>query len=388
MARQLTDKSIAALKVAKRTNIADPKLAGHYVRVTPNGAKSFCAVARDPRGKQVWYTIGSASECTLEEARDKARDAMKAIRTGGNREGPQSYESVAKDWLKRHIDARGVISAKAKRRTLENHILPEWGGRDFESIKRVDVALLLDRVEDKAGQCAADNVLNVIRSIGNWYATRNDDYTSPVIRGMRRSNPKERARDRILSDDEIRAVWKQAESNGTFGALVRLLLLTGQRREKVATMKWEDLKDGVWTVPAAKREKGVGGELVLSDAALAIVESQPRFASNPYVLAGRFQGTHYCNYGTGKQAFAAKLPPMPKWGLHDLRRTARSLMSRAGVLPHIAERVLGHVQEGVQGVYDRHQYAAEKAHALATLANLIESIVHPTDKVVPMHRRK
>ena len=150
---------------------------------------------------------------------------MKAIRTGGNREGPQSYESVANDWFKRHIDARGVISAKAKRRTLENHILPEWGGRDFESIKRVDVALLLDRVEDKAGQCAADNVLNVIRSIGNWYATRNDEYTSPIIRGMRRSNSKERERSRILSDDEIRSVWKAAEGNGTFGALVRLLLL-------------------------------------------------------------------------------------------------------------------------------------------------------------------
>ena len=293
--RTLTDKSIAVLKVAKRTTIPDPKLAGHYLRVTPAGAKTFVAVARDPRGTQVWHTIGSAKLHTLDEARD-ARTAMKAIKLGTDRAGPQSFQSVAEEcW--RHVDAKGIITSKEKRRYLDKHILPAWGGRDFTSIKRIDVAKLLDTIEDK-GPTAADGALGVIRSIMNWYTTRNDDYVSPIVRGMRRTDPKERARSRTLNDDELRAVWKEAEANGTFGALVRLLLLTGQRRTTVASMRWDDVSvDGTWTIPAEKREKGTGGELVLPEAALAIIKSQPRFVSNPYVLAVRYAGTHFANYG-------------------------------------------------------------------------------------------
>ena len=386
--RTLTDKSIAVLKVAKRTTIPDPKLAGHYLRVTPAGAKTFVAVARDPRGTQVWHTIGSAKLHTLDEAREIARTAMKAIKLGTDRAGPQSFQSVAEEWLKRHVDAKGIITSKEKRRYLDKHILPAWGGRDFTSIKRIDVAKLLDTIEDK-GPTAADGALGVIRSIMNWYTTRNDDYVSPIVRGMRRTDPKERARSRTLNDDELRAVWKEAEANGTFGALVRLLLLTGQRRTTVASMRWDDVSvDGTWTIPAEKREKGTGGELVLPEAALAIIKSQPRFVSNPYVLAARYAGTHFANYGNAKAAFDAKLrasalPAMPQWGLHDLRRTARSLMSRAGVLPHVSERVLGHSMDGVEGIYDRHSYREEKAHALRALAGLIENILRPPgEKVV------
>jgi integrase len=381
--RTLTDKSIAALKVAKRTTIPDPKLAGHYIRVTPSGAKTFVAVARDPRGTQVWHTIGSADLHTLDEARELARIATKAIKLGTDPMGPQSFQSVADEWLKRHVDAKGIITSKEKRRYLEKHILPAWGGRDFKSIKRIDVAKLLDTIEDK-GPTAADAALGVIRSIMNWYATRNDDYVSPIVRGMRRSDPKERARSRILNDDELRIVWKQAETNGTFGALVRLLLLTGQRRTTVASMRWDDVSvDGTWMIPAEKREKGTGGELVLPEAALAIIKSRPRFASNPYVFAGRYDGAHFSNYGKAKATFDAKLPAMPQWGLHDLRRTARSLMARAGVLPHVSERVLGHAMDGVEGIYDRQRYREEKARALRALAGLIENILRPPgEKVV------
>jgi integrase len=380
--RTLTDKTIAALKVAKRTNIADPKLAGHYVRVTPNGAKSFCAVARDPRGKQVWHTIGSTDLHTLEEARDLARAAMKRIKLGADRAGPQSYESVARDWFKRHVEKKGILSAKGIRRYLDKHILPEWGGRDFESIKRIDIARLLDNIEDTSGPASADEVLIIVRAICNWYATRNDNYVSPVVKGMQRSNRKERAQTRILSDDEIRLVWRQAESNSTFGALVRLLLLTGQRREKVASMRWEHLRDGIWYMPKAKREKGVGGDLRLPEKAIDIINAQPRFLSTEYVLAGRVVGTHFRGYGKAKAAFDAKLPPMPQWGLHDLRRTARSLMARAGVRPDVAERTLGHAMGEIEDIYNRHSYFEEKAHALKALAGLIELILAPQDSKV------
>jgi integrase len=220
----------------------------------------------------------------------------------------------------------------------------------------------------------------------NWYATRHDDYASPLVRGMRRWNPTENARDRILDDNELKAVWQVAESNGTFGALVRLALLTASRRDKLGSMKWADVsEDGVWSIPAASsREKGTAGELKLPPPAIEIIHAQPKLGDNPFVFAGR-DNSHFSGYSKCKTAFDAKLPAdMPGWTLHDLRRTARSLMSRAGVRPDIAERVLGHKQQGVQGTYDRHGYHDEKADALAKLAALIDGIVHPRENVVVM----
>jgi integrase len=357
------------------------------VRVTPNGAKSFVAVSRDPRGKQVWHTIGSTELYKVEEARELARTAIKAIKAGESRAGPQSFEAVAAQWVKRHVEAKGLRSAWRVKRRIDMKILPEWGGRDFESITRSDVTALLDRVEDESGPVAADMTLAIVSAIFNWYATRHDNYSSPIVRGMRRSNPKERARKRILSDDELRAVWKQAEANGTFGGFVRLLLLTGQRKDKVAKLGWDDLTaDGVWIIKTEAREKGNAGALVLQQVALDIINAQPRLAGNPYVFAAR-RGSPMMGFAHRKDSFCAKLPPMPQWGLHDLRRTARSLMSRAGVSRDVAERVLGHAMDGVEGVYDRHEYKEEKAHALRALAGLIDNIVNPpANNVVAMTR--
>src|SRR5438093_1615512 len=147
-------------------------------------------------------------------------------------------------------------------------------------IRRTDVTALLDQVEDNHSARQADYVLNVVRSIANWFATRNDDYTPPIVRGMRRQDPKEQARARILDDDEIRVIWKAAESNGTFGGIIRSCLLTAQRRTKVGAMQWSDLSiDGEWTIPKEPREKDSAGTLVLPDSAIAIVRAQNRMGS-------------------------------------------------------------------------------------------------------------
>jgi integrase len=384
--RQLTDAMVAKLPVkADRYTHADPQLPGHYVRVQPSGSKTFAVIMRDPRGKQVLHTIGSTTLHTIAESRELARDAIKAIKKGADRAPPQSFEAVSEQWLKRHVEKKGLRSHSAIRRCLNNHVLPSWGGRDFASINRADVAKLLDQVEDRAGPVAADFTLSVVRNICNWFEARNDNYMSPIAKKMRRSNPQERTRDRILSDDELRAVWKAAGENGTFGAFVRLLLLTGQRREKVAAMRWQDVAiDGTWTIPAEDREKGNAVELKLPDAALEIIKAQPRFASNPHVFAGRGD-SHFSGYSKAKAALDAKVQ-ITEWRLHDLRRTARSLMSCAGVRPDIAERVLGHAIKGVEGVYDRHSYREEKAHALRALAGLIESILAPQDAKVTLLR--
>jgi integrase len=383
--KSLSDAAIAALKPRpKGYTVPDPELPGHYLRVRPTGAKSFVAVARAPHGKQLWHTIGSASLYTIGEARGMARDAIKAIRAGADRSPSEAFEAVAAQWLKRHVDAKGLRTRDAITRCLDNHLLPAWSGREFIGLRRADVAKLLDHVQDSAGPQAADFALAVMRNIANWYATRHDDYASPVVRGMRRTDAKKRARARILDDDELRAVWKQAEANGTFGNIIKLALLTAQRREKIASMKWPDVTvDGVWTITAEAREKGNAGELALPEAAIEIIKAQPRFGSNVFVFAGRGDG-HFNGFSKAKRALDAKVKIAP-WVVHDLRRTARSLMARAGVRPDVAERVMGHAIRGVEGIYDRHQYRDAKADAVRRLSGLIETIINPpVGNVVPL----
>ena len=384
--RRLTDNGIAKLKSKpSRYSISDPGQPGLVLRVMPSGAKTFAVAARGPAGPVVWHTIGDAKLIGIDKAREKARMALRKIKAGESTAEPESFSAVADEWIKRHVDARGLRSKKGIERHLV-HMRAAWRDLKFESIRRGDITKLLDQVEDRSSVRQRDDALAVLRSLCNWYAARHEDYLSPIVKGMRRYMPKEHQRTRILTDDEIRAVWKVADANGTFGAFVRLLLLTAQRRDKVASMRWQDIKDGAWEIPSEKREKGNAGLLVLPPKVLEIIEAQPELVSNPYVFAGR-GGSHFRGYSKAKKAFDLKTGIKEQWGLHDLRRTARSLMSRAGVRPDIAERVLGHAIAGVEGVYDRHSYEAEKAHALAALAGLIATILNPAPNVVAMTRQ-
>jgi integrase len=205
---------------------------------------------------------------------------------------------------------------------------------------------------------------------------------------MRRQSPKEQQRARILDDDEPRIIWKAAAHNGVFGGIVRVSLLTAQRRAKVTTMRWSDITlDGEWRILTEAREKGNAGSLILPLLALEVINAQPRMVSNPYIFAGVGTGP-FRGFVRAKSRFDRSLPTgFAAWTIHDCRRTARSLMSRAGVRPDIAERVMGHAIVGVEGIYDRHEYRDEKADALRRLAGLIESIVNPpADKVVRIPR--
>jgi integrase len=392
MRKTLTDKGVAALKPRpQRFAFPDPQLVGHYVRIQPSGAKTFVTVARSPAGKQVWTNIGAADVMSIDEAREKARHAIKRVRDGlpAFDEPPRrdSFQEIAEGWLKRHAEAKGLRSLGNIRRLLRVHVFPKWSKRPFLQIRRSDVTALLDHVEDNHGARQADLVLTVVRSIMNWHAKRHDDYAPPIVKGMGRQNQKEQSRARILTDDEIRSIWKRAEGNGRFGAIIRLALLTAQRRTKIASMKWDDLSsDGEWNIPKESREKDTAGTLKLPEVALDIIRAQPRLATNPHVFAGR-EGKPFSGFSVTKTAFDASLPDLESWVIHDLRRTARSLMSRAGVRPDIAERVMGHAIAGVEGVYDRHEYRSEKADALQRLATLVATIVNPpTGNVRPIRR--
>jgi integrase len=380
MARRklLTDEGVAALKPkSKRYAHPDPELPSHYIRVTPSGSKSFIVVVRDREGNQKWETIGKFPTYPIDAARKRAGEIIRARREG--RSAPESFEVVSSKWMDLHCKARGLRSVYGINRLLQL-MLREWTGRQFASIGRSDVTRLLDKIEEKNGRRQANYCLAIFSSMANWFTAREDDYRSPIVKGMRRGTTTKR--DRILNDDELRAIWKAAEANGTFGALIRVLLLTGQRREKVASMRWEDISiDGTWTIPTEDREKGNAGSLVLPALALDIIKAQPRFESNPYVFASRVSG-HVKGWSKSKDQFDAKIEGVEPWVLHDLRRTARSLMARAGVRPDIAERVLGHAIKGVEGIYDRHSYREEKANALKALAGLIDNILRPADEKV------
>lgn len=278
-------------------------------------------------------------------------------------------------------------------RRLVELLYPRWGDKPFEAIKRSDVSELLDDIEETRGPRAADTTLAVLRSMMANRAANSDEYSSPVVKGMARIKaPKERARKRILNDDEIRAMFEACADLGTFGNLTKFLLFTGQRRAKCATMRWADLKGDAWVIATEAREKGNAESLKLPKPALALIEAQRDVRLNDFVFPSSYTQPRrngpgketygsFSAFGGGKaeldKAMAKSLPEIQPWVLHDLRRTARSLMSRAGVAPHIAERTLGHAIAGVEGVYDRHRYDTEKAQALTAVAALIGNILEP-----------
>jgi integrase len=141
------------------------------------------------------------------------------------------------------------------------------------------------------------------------------------------------SRERTLDQDEIRAVWKAADQMGTYGAILKTLLLTTQRRAKVATMKWDDLDGDEWTIATQEREKGNAGTLRLPQMALDIINAQPRLAYNPFLFGAATGKGHLNSWTQRKGEIDAKLPRgMPDWTLHDLRRTARSLMADCDVV--------------------------------------------------------
>jgi integrase len=387
----LSDRGVVAIRPRAMTfAFPDPQMIGLYIRIAPTGSRSFVVVARDPFGRQVWHTVGNCSVLRIDESRELGRSAIKRIKAGNPPVEPppvkpDSFRSVAEKWLKRHVAANNLRSEHEIKRSLEKYVYPKWAERDFIDIRRRDITALLDHVEDHHGSRMADLVLAYVRGMANWFAVRDDDYVSPFTRGMRRHTKP--ARERILDDSELRTLWGAAEVSGQFGAIVRLCLLTCQRVDKIRTMKWSDLVDGTWIIATAEREKGNAGSLVLPPLALQIIAEQTRIGDNPFVFPGRGNGCF--NNARAASRFAAKLSDMPHWQVHDLRRSARSMLSRCGISHETSERILGHrVGSAVSQIYDRHKYDHEKKIALEKLAQLIDGIVNERANVLPLTKRK
>lgn len=386
MPRQnLTDLQVSKLKPkAKRYTHGDPVLPGHYVRVTPAGTKTYAAIVRNPAGKQELVTIGDVTTLPIAEARTRARIAMQRVKDGLPAFTPASvtFGAVAMEWRARKAEAEEFRSLPEIRRHLDQNILPKWKDLEVTSIGKTAISTLLDKIQDKNGARQADLCLTIIRQILRWHASRVDGYNPPMFLGQRRQSAKKQRRSRTLDDHEICRIWAAADKSGTYGAMIKVLLLTGQRLDKVVNMTWPDLLDDEtkWKIRTEHvREKPHGGTLQLPAPARSVLVELPRFTGNPFVFAGR-KGR--INGMSKAKARFDKLCGVSDWTLHDLRRSARTLMPRAGVTPDDGERVLGHTMQGIRGTYDWHSYSDEKADALQKLADLIAKIVEPGPKLV------
>jgi integrase len=391
-----TDADVAELERRPKPYVhPDPDLPQHFIRVRSKGPLTFTVVCRDPYKVQRWVKVGNTGAMTIEQARERAREIIGRIKAGDDAipkppVRPESVKEICNDWLEREVGRKKFRTGAEMKRHVDRYILPQWAERPFADIKRSDITRMLDSVEDRSGPFMADAVLTTFRSVAIWHAKRDDSYVLPFVPKMARVPGAERKRKRKFEDAEIRAIWKAADNHpGAWGVLVKLLMLTGQRRAKIVGMRWRDVDAaGVWTMPTEPREKANPGKIQLPDTALAIVRAMPRMAGNAFVFAGN-KGQRRFAFAREKEAFD-KTCAVEGWRLHDLRHCAKSLMARAGVRPDVSERALGHTIGGVQGLYDQPDYGDEIADALARLAALIETIVvnPPTDNVVAMRKKR
>jgi integrase len=372
---------------------------GFGVRVTAAGARAFVLNYR-LRGREYRFTIGAWPDWSPLKAVREARDLRQRIDRGENpladrapSPATASVAAVLDEFVARYVRnpkqplRKSTIDAYAS--AFERLVKPRIGKLSIHELRRSHVIKLLDEIEDNNGPVAANQTLAHLRKAFVWHALRDDEFRSPIVRGMARIKPAERARTRVLTDDELRAVWP--ELTGTFGALVKVLLLTAQRRDEVAGMTTVEIgADGIWTIPAERSKTKRPHFVPLSKTALAVIEAQP--AIGGFVFPSR-AGTPFSGWSKSKAKLdkavqQATGTPIPNWRLHDLRRTAKTLMARTKVRPDISERVLGHALPGIQGIYDRYAYADEKRDALEKLAELIERILHPLSNVHSLDERR
>ncbi len=374
---------------------------GFGVRVTAGSARSFILNYR-LRGREHRLTIGAWPDWPVLKAVREARNLRQRVDRGENplqdRAPPPAMKAVSAildEFITRYVrnKEKPLRSADDIESAFNRLVKPRIGKVGIYELRRSHIAEMTDWIEDNAGPVMADKCRGYTRKALSWYAERDDqcNITAAFVRVKPRANQKERARSRVLSDDEIRIIWPVLGKSGTFGAMVKMLLLTAQRRDEVAHMSRNEVdKDGIWVIPAERYKTKRPNHVPLSKAALALIEAQPKVGDCDLIFPSRAK-TPYSGFAKSKAkldkaVFAAMntyakegktVNPLPNWTLHDLRRTAKTLMVRAGVRPDISERVLGHVIAGVEGTYDRHSYADEKRDALEKLAAMIERILNP-----------
>jgi integrase len=385
---------------------------GLYLVVQPSGHKSWAVRYRISKRSRKWV-IGDAvaldrgeanpsGVLTLSHARRRAAEAQILIEQGIDPAGEaktqqqqqrqradaaaQTFESVARAYYERmEVEKPTMRSGDRQLADLRRWTFETIGARPITAIKRGDIIRVSDDLARERGVTAADAALALVSKIMGDYAVRHETFSNPIVKGMRKiKKPTERARDRVLTDDEIRQLWAATNAGDVFSRFLRFLLLTGCRRDEAASMLWSEIGNGdgvVWTLPAARNKTKQQLIRPLSQAAQSVLG--PRGEPGELVFQGNGRRV-VSNLHPMKVEFDARAT-IENFRLHDLRRTSRTLMARAGMSDAVAERMLGHVVGGVKGVYDRHKYIEEMKLAYEKLARLIAPITGPQDsRVVPL----
>ena len=288
-------------------------------------------------------------------------------------------ERVAARFITQHANRKlRVRSAAEIERLLKNEIVPPWRGRRLSQITRGDIHELLDGIIERGNPVKANRALSVLRTMSTWAVERSIIEVNPCA-GVKPPTV-EIARDRgSLSDNELAAVWRAADGLAQpYGAFIKLLILTGQRRTEVAAMEWReiDLDAKLWTLPKARAKNNREHIIPLSDPAVAIIRALPRIADSNFVFT--FCGRRsICAYENIKDRLDALLPPMAPWVFHELRRTFASGCARLGIAVHVVEAALNHRSgtiKGVAAVYNRYSYDAEKRAAMDMWARHVEAM--------------
>ena len=400
-------KSLTAIGVSKlkpdiaRYEVRDAGCRGLRVVVQPSGHKSF-HMRLWFRGKGYNVTLGPwldavatgpepviGAPLTLADARVLAAQCLRQVRAGKHPSAlkqraadENSVQAIANEYMARE---GSKLRTSAQRKYDLSLVCASFGTRPISDIKVSDIVRLRDKLESENGPRAASRALTSWRTLAAWHASRTDDFRPPIIRKLISAS---KARSRILSDDELRALWKAAdEYEGPFGAYIKFLLLTATRRNEAADMRRSELVDAAtWVIPASRYKTAMDTLIPLSHAAQDVINAIPLISPGDLVFT--YDGCRpFRSFVRPKKEFD-KTSGVTGWTIHDLRRTARTLLSRAGVDADIAERCLGHAIGGVRATYDRHEFEQEKRTAFEALAGQIDMIIRGSaGDVVPLHRR-
>lgn len=415
----ITDRSISkfAVPTAGRVTYLDPSVRGFGLRVSANGARSW--VVRYRRGRLTRrVTLGSYPKLSLADARAKAKETLGRVALGEDpaadrrtERGAPTFDDLANEYLERHARPK-KRSAHEDARILAKYVPNRWRKVPAHTVTRRDVRDVLDDIA-KRSPIMANRVLACWRKVFNFAIKRDLVAANPCA--MLDRPAVEKQRERVLSADELRRLWRALEAGGASGDALRLMLFTAQRGGEVMTLAWEDVDFDVawWTIPAQKSKNKLAHRVPLSPAAIALlVARRPNDASRGLVFpvaTGRIENRALdrvrratgepcgeCRVCVGAKRFRPAAEPAfcvaPRNAIdfvpHDLRRTVATFMtSELGVSRLVVSKLLNHVETGVTRVYDRASYDREKRQALDAWAVRLDQIVSrqaTAAKVVPL----
>ena len=400
---KITKRTIDAL-IASRSEgfLWDDGIKGFGAKITKSGAVSYILQFR-MGGREAStrrYTIGShGSPWTPATAREEAQRLFLLIAQGidpvevekqRRREAVDLAFSNYAERFERSCVGRGWKVLVA--RSFRIHVKPVLGSKPLPKITRSDVVAVFDRMPD-CQVANRRNVFAVLRRMFRWAVSRGDIDRSPM-EGME-TPPAVKARDRWLSDQELARIWEHApKTHHCFGPIVRLLIVTGQRREEVSSLSWEELEqlERMWTLPGDRAKNGEPNRVPLNELAVAVLDAVAGKSTWPRrgKVFSTSTGGGFTGYHKGKEKLDRMVAedggdPIAPWRLHDLRRTLATGFQRLGVRFEVTEAVLNHVggsRAGVAGIYQRHDWKAEKREALDLWNNHVVSILAKADGVI------